>query len=153
LKGGYQMDLITMIKRIKFGYFCSLIALLLSGCGNYFLLPQERQAKALVGHPIEDAFKQFGQETTEGPVKLFFQNRMAHVWRGIPLQTTSQVFVQTGSQVVGTTEGGNGVAGVEIEQPTGYYVTQQDSLDILLYTNSDNVIVRWGSHRNWVLQQ
>jgi hypothetical protein len=70
----------------------------------------------------------------------------------MPLQTSSQVFVQRGSQVVGMTESANGVAGVPIGQLTGYYVTKQDSLDIFLYENNDDVMIKWGSHRNRIFQ-
>jgi hypothetical protein len=147
-----RVDMVKMTKGMGWGGFFALISLSLVGCANQLLLPQEKEAKALVGHPIEDAYKQFGNETTEGPAQLGSQKHTAHVWRGMPLQTTSQVFVQTGSQMVGMTEGGNGVASAPVEQSTGYYVAQKDSVDIFLYTNSDNVIIRWDSHRNWVLQ-
>jgi hypothetical protein len=125
--------------------FLLLMALLMSGCVP--LSPPEKQAQALVGHPISEAYAQFGKETEEHPERALslkavhgFQPLTTHVWSG-PYDGTHQDFIQTGSSQYMA----NGGLVNEID---GYYQTRQNWLIIVLYTNVENIIVDWNSFNN-----
>jgi hypothetical protein len=139
-----------MKKNLASGFLLST-ALLLSCCSIMLtpmnLRPQEKQAQALVGHPISDAYALFGNETEEHPERNLVLRALdasgpltTHVWSH-PYDGTHQVFIQTGSSEYMTN-------GALVDETDGYYQAQQNWLIIVLYTNANNTIVDWNSFDN-----
>ena len=130
----------------------AVLALGLAGCA----LTSDYQVRQLEGKGLPEVVALLGQPNRT--VKKTEDGRILLSWFD-SATSTSQEWVSTGSNMVGMTGGGGGVAPTPVYQDTGYYATRQHThtCDIDVYLNQDHVVVEaraWGdmcssSIRRW----
>ena len=121
--------------------------LLLAGCGSLV----QQQSDKWVGQNVGSAVAAYGNPTsTSADNSDPAHPLVVRYWQSVRVET-HQEFVQTGTrdagrEIVGMTQGGNGIASVpiyqEVYEPVGYYRPVQYNCSLTLTTDQNNTIIR-----------